>query len=159
MLVNCSEKTLVYLVTTTITTVKSFIVQFYQCKWVYLISKISQVLIGLTIPNNTWQTWYWQISPGINKASHIPANTIPVSWRYHHNMVLTVFCLSVIITVPILAIFTKPSMLKDSASLAVQSTLLTVFKKVYFLGPKISNMKWIWSKDFGWIWTISMKCI
>jgi len=62
----------------------------------------------LTIPNNTWQTWYRLVSAGIAKASSIAANTIPVSWRYRHDTVLTVFCLSGIVTVPILAIFTKP---------------------------------------------------
>jgi hypothetical protein len=62
----------------------------------------------LTIPNNTWQTWYWLVSAGIAKASSIAANTIPVLWRYRHDTVLTVFCLSGIVTVPILAIFTKP---------------------------------------------------
>jgi hypothetical protein len=36
---------------------------------------------------------------------------IPISSWYHHDRVMTVFCLSGIITVPILAIFTKPSML------------------------------------------------
>jgi len=65
----------------------------------------------LTIPNNTWQTWYRLVSAGIAKASSIAANTIPVSWRYRHDTVLTVFCLSGIVTVPILAIFTKPSTL------------------------------------------------
>ncbi len=62
----------------------------------------------LPIPNNTWQTLYWLVLPGINRASSITANMIPVSWRYRHDTVLTVFCLSGIITVPILAIFTKP---------------------------------------------------
>ncbi len=65
----------------------------------------------ITIPNNTWQTWYRLVSAGIAKASSIAANTIPVSWRYHHDTVLTVFCLSGIVTVPVLAIFTKPSTL------------------------------------------------
>ncbi len=46
-----------------------------------------------------------------NKASNIITNMIPVSSWYHHNTVMTVFCLSGIITVPILANFTKPSML------------------------------------------------
>jgi hypothetical protein len=49
--------------------------------------------------------------PGINKASSIAANIIPVSTRYYHNTVLTVFGLSGIFTVPILAIFAKPLML------------------------------------------------
>jgi hypothetical protein len=48
------------------------------------------------------------VSPGIVKASGIAANTIPVSQRYCHNTVLMVFCLSGMIAVPILAIFTKP---------------------------------------------------
>ena len=62
----------------------------------------------LTIPNNTWQTCYRLVSAGVDKASSIATNTIPVSWRYHHDTVLMFFCLSGIITVPILAIFTKP---------------------------------------------------
>ena len=49
--------------------------------------------------------------PGIYKASNIATNTITVSSRYRHDMVLTVFCLSGIFTVPILVIFAKPSML------------------------------------------------
>ncbi len=65
----------------------------------------------LTIPNNTWQTWNQLVLPGINKASSITANMIPVSWRYCHDTVLMVFCPSGIIMVPILAIFTKPLML------------------------------------------------
>ena len=65
----------------------------------------------LTIPNNTWQTWYQLVSPGIHKASSIAANMIPVLSRYHHDMVLMVFCLPGIITVPIMMIFAKPSML------------------------------------------------
>jgi hypothetical protein len=51
------------------------------------------------------------VSAGINKVSSIATNMITVSRRYHHDLVLTVFCLSGIITVPILAIFAKPSML------------------------------------------------
>jgi hypothetical protein len=51
------------------------------------------------------------VSPGIDKASSIATNTIPVPSRYHHDTVLTFFCLSGIIAVPILAIFPKPSML------------------------------------------------
>ena len=68
----------------------------------------------LTIPNNTWQTWYWLVSAGITKASSIAANMIPVSWRYRHDTVLTVFCLSGIVMVPILVIFTKPSTLSGA---------------------------------------------
>jgi len=51
------------------------------------------------------------VSADIAKASSIAANMIPVSWRYHHDMVLTVFCLSGIVMVLILVIFAKPSML------------------------------------------------
>jgi hypothetical protein len=44
------------------------------------------------------------VLPGISKASSIAANMIPVSSRYRHDMVLTVFC---IVTVPILVFFCK----------------------------------------------------
>ncbi len=65
----------------------------------------------LTIPNNTWQTWYQLVSPGIAKPSSIATKMIPVLSRYRHNTVLMVFFLSGIITLLILVIFAKPSML------------------------------------------------
>jgi hypothetical protein len=45
----------------------------------------------LTRPNNTRQIWYWLVSLGIDKASSIAANMIPVSRKYHHNMVQAFF--------------------------------------------------------------------
>ncbi len=61
----------------------------------------------LQSPNSTWQTLYQLVSPGINTASIFDANMNTVSWRHCHNTVLVVFCLSGIITVPILMIFPK----------------------------------------------------
>jgi hypothetical protein len=48
------------------------------------------------------------------ESADIVTNTIQISSLYHHDMVLTVFCLSGIISVPILAIFTKALMLKSN---------------------------------------------
>jgi hypothetical protein len=73
----------------------------------------------LPIPNNTRQTWYQLVLPGIDKASSMTAKKIPVLSRYHHDMVLTVFLPSGIIAVPIMVIFEKPSML----------TMLRLFSK------------------------------
>jgi hypothetical protein len=53
---------------------------------------------------NGKKTWH-------QKASSIAANIIPLLQRYRHDTVLMIFCLAGIITVPILAIFTKPLML------------------------------------------------
>jgi len=39
------------------------------------------------------------VSVGIDKTLSIAANMIPVLWKYNHNMVLTVFCLSGIVSV------------------------------------------------------------
>ncbi len=50
------------------------------------------------------------VSVGIDNTVSIITNTIPVSSWYHHDRVLTVFCLSSIIIAPILVIFTKPLM-------------------------------------------------
>jgi hypothetical protein len=54
------------------------------------------------------------VSTGIDKASSITTNTIPVSSRYHHDTVLAAFRPSGIVAVLILAIFTKPLMLRTN---------------------------------------------
>ncbi len=56
------------------------------------------------------------VLPGIDQASRITANMIQVLWRYQHNLVLMVFCLAGIVTLPILVIFTKPLMLTANMS-------------------------------------------
>jgi hypothetical protein len=69
------------------------------------------------IPNNTKQYLIDLVSVGIawyHQSIKKCCKKIPVSSWYHHGMVLTVFCLSGIVTVPILAIFTKPLMLTCS---------------------------------------------
>ncbi len=64
----------------------------------------------LPIRKNTKQYQTNLVLDGITKASRIVTNTIPVLSWYNQDLFLTVFCLSGIITVPILVIFTKPSM-------------------------------------------------
>ncbi len=75
-----------------------FVIPGDTWKYLTILLQYFMILINtyqfLTIPNNTWWTWYQLVSPGINKASWITTNTIPVSIWYHHDMVLTVFCLS-----------------------------------------------------------------
>jgi hypothetical protein len=70
-----------------------------------LLTKIG--LLSLPIPSNIKQIWYHLVSLGNDKTSSIIANMIPVSSWYHHDVVLVVFCLSGIIMVLILAIFTN----------------------------------------------------
>ncbi len=54
------------------------------------------------------------VSVGTDNTLSTIANMIPASSWYHHNMVLMVLCLSVIVIVLILAIFTKLSMLNTT---------------------------------------------
>ena len=61
----------------------------------------------LIIPNKTRQTGYQLVLPGINKASSFAANMIPVSQKVLSWYSSDGFCLSGIITVPILTIFKK----------------------------------------------------
>jgi len=58
---------------------------------------LTMLLQYLANPNNTIQTLYWFVSLGINNSSSTISNMIPVS-LFHQNTVLTVSCLSDIIT-------------------------------------------------------------
>ncbi len=62
------------------------------------------------IPKCYWKEWRL-VSLGIDNTSSIIANTIPVLSQYDHIIVLVVICWSGIVTVSILVIFRKPSML------------------------------------------------
>ncbi len=69
----------------------------------------------LALDNSTLQIWNLLVLFGITKTSSITGYIIPVSSRYCHDTVLTVLCLSGIITILILVILKKTTVLTQTS--------------------------------------------